>query len=220
MDLVVWDTVTHLSSIRDENNNSEVAAALMPLDQLVVLGIGVLAIHHHGWETGRSRGASEFYAWADYIIEYHDVGKQYPRRRMLDVKGRSDRMPYQLTVELSEDHTAFTRVEAAPAIATADLIDSLLPVGEPGLTVEEIHDRLPPGTLLSLKTLKNQISEQRASRGWCRSGDGVSGRPYRYFKPSANGHPEPSAPATRPGRAVECPAKWSDILGDEANDGQ
>jgi hypothetical protein len=53
-------TVARLTPIRDENNNTEVATAMAPLDQLTHAGIAVGAIHHAGWGPERSRGASAF----------------------------------------------------------------------------------------------------------------------------------------------------------------
>lgn len=185
---VAFDTVARLLPIRDENNNSEVATAMAPLDQLTHADLAVLLIHHSGWmASDRSRGASAFHDCVDFVLNYQNAGIQYPRRRVLDAKGRSERMPYELTIELSDDGNTFMRVQGGPAPSAWDVIDAILPAdGHAAWTVEEMHAQLPPEFKVVPKTLANGIAKQVQIRGWTRIGDGGPGHPYRYFKQSLN----------------------------------
>jgi hypothetical protein len=184
--VVGWDTITHLSPVRNENDNAEVAAALMPLAQLQDIGVANLLLHHFGWGAERSRGASEYEAFVDFIFNYQDLGKQHPRRRLLDGKGRCEPLPFQLTVELAEDKSGFSAVDSPAEVSAWEKVDAILPMSEPGWSAEEIHARLPAGTRLAEHTIKNKIKAEASMRGWARTGGGKSGDPYRYYKPNRN----------------------------------
>ena len=57
--LVVWDTLSHLWCVSDENDNAKEAAALMPLRQLSDTGASLALVHHFGAEKNGPRGGTE-----------------------------------------------------------------------------------------------------------------------------------------------------------------
>jgi hypothetical protein len=179
---VVWDTLTNLSPVRDENSNAEVAAALLPLQQIQQVGVANLLIHHHGWGKERSRGASALPAFVDAVADY-TPSRQGERCRNLEVKGRWE--PMSITVELSRDQKQFTRVaeEIQPQRARKskwDQVEAVLPKIPPGLTAEELF-AVSHGAL-SLNTLQGKLSKVAQKRNWQRTGSGITGDPYRYWR--------------------------------------
>jgi hypothetical protein len=150
---------------------------------LTAAGLGVLAIHHAGWETDEhSRGASAFHDAVDFIATFHDGHPDRPRKRQLKVHGRSQRLPLSLEIELSADGSTYQLLSGRPPSSVWDTIEKFLPTLPPGLTLEEIHERLPPEARPKPKTLANGIAQQAELRNWQRTGEGKAHSPFRYYK--------------------------------------
>jgi len=157
----------------------------MPLAQVQEAGAGNVLLHHFGWGHERSRGASEYEAFVDVIVNMQDQGKQHPRRRRLEVKGRWESL--ELLAELAVDRSGFARVESDADASAWDAVHNSLPTSEPGWSAQEIYDHRPSGTQLTLGTIKNRVATEARNRGWACTGDGKPHHPYRYSRPVKSG---------------------------------
>lgn len=74
LSLAVIDTMTTFSSVTDENDSSQVNAALLPLNYFREKNIAVLLVHHFrksgGNEGTASRGSGALMSYADIIMEF------------------------------------------------------------------------------------------------------------------------------------------------------
>lgn len=72
--LAVIDTMTTFSSVTDENDSSQVNAALLPLNYFKEKNIAILLVHHFrksgGNEGTASRGSGALMSYADIIMEF------------------------------------------------------------------------------------------------------------------------------------------------------
>lgn len=98
-ELMVFDTISTLAGIGDENSASDVNAALRPLlmasraSNLAVVGV------HHAGRSGGIRGSTVFEAVPDVLVEVR-LDKSASRRRALHVRSRLEGAPERpVTVE-------------------------------------------------------------------------------------------------------------------------
>jgi hypothetical protein len=191
-DLVVFDPLTHLWPVRDENNASEVTAALMPLRLLnKETGCNLTLVHHlrksDGDQATGSRGSGALAAFVDTILEMrrYEVGGK-DRRRVLTAHGRYDDTPAEIVVELSEDGTSYsaggTKVESKIEDAIA-IILKMLPTTAPGMTRKEIADQWPEEATMPRTEAFGKALEHGITVGfWQRSGEGIKNDPHRYYR--------------------------------------
>jgi hypothetical protein len=103
--LVVLDTLSSLWPVRNENDASEVQAALMPLWGIAKHS-AILANHHlkkgDGAEATGSRGSGALPGFVDTIMELrrYDASKKESRKRVITAYGRDDETPAELVIEL------------------------------------------------------------------------------------------------------------------------
>jgi hypothetical protein len=190
-DLVVFDPLTHLWPVRDENSAAEVGAALMPLRVLnEETGCNLTLVHHlrksDGTQATGSRGSGALAAFVDTILElrrYQDGGGD--RRRVLTAHGRYDDTPEESVVELSEDGTSYsasgtkTQSKLEDAIAT---LMTVLTTTAPGITKKEILKKWPEDDAVGSSTLTTALNHGIKVGFWERSGDGEKSSPYRYYR--------------------------------------
>lgn len=186
-DLVVFDSLSNLWPVRNENDAGEVQAALMPL-RAVSEGRSLLLVHHarkgDGAEATSSRGSGALAAFADILVELRrfNPDARDDRRRVLTGYGRYDATPGELTVELTDDgYVAHgDRAEAVYA-ELAPLVRAVLPAGPPGLSTAEIEETV--GTAKRgplLKALGKGLGVD-----WQRGGAGKKNDPFRYWRKDA-----------------------------------
>jgi hypothetical protein len=187
-ELIVLDTLANLWPVREENNASEVQAALMPLRQLTAAGAALLLSHHprktEGHETVSARGSGALSAWADILLDLrqpHAADKK-DRTRILSGLSRFSGVPQDLVIQLSEDGTEYLVEGTRNDLAKQKLLTSaedLLPIDTPGFTIEEILDRWEspaPGKAALTEALRAGVDQKRLHR----EGEGKRGSPYRY----------------------------------------
>jgi hypothetical protein len=187
-DLLVFDPLSNLWPVRDENDAAQVQAALMPLH-----GFGersaILASHHprksDGKEATASRGSGALTAFVDIILELRRFCPEnnQDRKRVLTAYGRYDETPDELVVELATEGQYVshgTRREKVARDLTTD-IARLLPCQPPGLTDEEVMKALPddgrPGKQKLLDSLR--VGSERGD--WHREGKGRRNSPFTYW---------------------------------------
>jgi hypothetical protein len=202
VDLIVFDVVSNLWPVKDENDAVQVQAALMPL-HAVAPDSAFLLVHHlrksDGKEATGSRGSGALPAFADTIMELrrYDAGEQKDRRRVLQGIGRYKETPEEKVIELTQARTAkegqlTVTVEAARYLALGDKKDvrlaqaaarlkDLMPVTDPGLTYEQIEKcyREEFGTCPTKADLLALLD----GPGYTRAGRGVRGDAHRYWRP-------------------------------------
>lgn len=186
-DLVALDTLVNLWPVRDENDASQVQAALMPLHTIGDRP-AILPVHHNrksdGQEATAARGSGALSGWVDTIIEFRRfaAGDRSDRRRVLTGYGRHDETPDELVVELT-DRGTYTAHGARDEVRTRDLTALLLqalPADGDGSAVSEILEALPPDQRPTRNLLYAALGVGERAGLWVRSGDGRRGSPHRF----------------------------------------
>jgi hypothetical protein len=186
-DLVVWDTLSHLWWVPDENNNAMEAAALMPLRQLCATGAALLLIHHFGAEKNGPRGGTELRGFPDLLAELHlyKPNDFVNRRRILKVRGRLALAPCQLVIELNEAADDYQVIEGALNAGQPSLwatLTALVPDQPPGLSAKGFQEKWPKKPLPKVKKINEALAENWQPAGWKRVGTGKKNDPYRYWR--------------------------------------
>ncbi len=186
--LVVLDTLPNMWPVVQENDASEVGAALMPLHAITEAGAGLLLIHHPrksgGAEGEASRGSGALPGHVDIIVEMRRFAPEdkHDRRRVLATYSRFDESPPESVLELTID--AGYRVVGDKAHVKAadrlDLIAEALPCEAPGVTVVELRSRWPSNPPPGKRTLETDLQTGATEGRWIASGKGKKGDPVRY----------------------------------------
>jgi hypothetical protein len=192
-DLIVFDTLSNVWPVWDENDAAQAQRALMPLRQLTKDDrAGLLLVHHlrkgDGQEATGSRGSGALPAFADAIIELrrYDAKDRNDRRRVLTGYGRWDDTPNELVVELSADGSGYTAHGDRQATVSRELrevIPRLLPNEAPGLTSDQIRDNWPTEPPPHNQRLREALGLGVDRGDWRREGTGKRGDPYTYWTP-------------------------------------
>jgi len=188
-DLVIFDTVTALWPVTDENNAAEVLSALLPIHQITEGGAGVLLAHHprkgDAGEGQASRGSGALPAFVDAIIELrrYNAEDSSDNRRVLKAYSRLDGTPPEIVLELTDrGYTVLGDASTARSEARARTIDQILEHRvSPGMTADEIRQVWPSGNRPSKRTVIEELASGFGAARWQRSGKGVKGDAYRYF---------------------------------------
>jgi hypothetical protein len=210
VELVVIDTLAKLWPVQQENDASEVTAALMPLLELAYgLKVALLLVHHlrksDGQESTATRGSGGITASVDSILELrrYRPGDRKDRRRVICCDSRFEDRLDEAVLQLADDGLSYLvhgdRHDTARGELEAD-IPWALPGEPPGWTAEEIRQAWPsdqgaaqglpgpPGChqketgAPSVRTLRNALQHGADTGLWGRTGTGTRGDPYRYFQ--------------------------------------
>ena len=190
---VVFDTIAPLLPIRDENDATGVLDALLPLYGITARGAAVLLIHHprkgDAGEGQASRGSGAIPSFVDVIMELrrYDASNREDRRRVLTAYSRFDETPPEVVIELGDDgyRTVGDKADAKQS-DRLQTIAELLPVDNPGMTAEEVHDHWPDDAAIpkpGKRTVQADLKHGAAGRRWATSGAGTKGDPLRYSLP-------------------------------------
>jgi hypothetical protein len=196
-DVVIFDTISKLWPVREENDAGQVEDALMPLWSVTNQGTAVVLVHHNRKSDGKeftgSRGSGGLPAFCETLVEFRrssEDPKDYTR--VLTAAGRYRETPAKLLIELTPSGYVSLGDPDAPENRVAvvlptweENLDAVLPGQSPGATVDEIHDRLK--TLAGGSSLRNQdliaLLNLRVEGGeYWRLGKGVRGSPFRYYR--------------------------------------
>jgi hypothetical protein len=188
-DLIVFDCLSNLWPVRDENDACQVQSALMPLHTLTE-GAALMLVHHprksDGQEATASRGSGALTAFVDIILELRRFKAENAndKRRTLTGYGRYDETPAETVVELTEEgyKAEGTRREATARELNREIV-YLLPNLPPGKTRDELladwSDEVKPRK----QTLLDALDIGANGGEWRREGEGKKGSPYRYWVP-------------------------------------
>lgn len=184
--LVVFDTLGSFWPVSDENDASQVTAALMPLRSLQ--HAAVMLVHHprkgDAAEGQAARGSGALPGFVELIVELRrfDPARRDDTRRVLTSYSRFDETPPELVLQYDPeagyeaigtkrdtgraDRLAVVRTMVATAPLTADMIRETWAVSD-----------LPkPG----LRTLRADLEAAFKNLELERLGAGTRGDPYRY----------------------------------------
>jgi hypothetical protein len=190
VDLIVFDTLSNLWPVRDENDAAQVQSALMPLHQLVGDSIALEAVHHlrkgDGKEATGSRGSGALTAFVDVILELrrYDPNNRHDRRRVLTGYGRWDGVPEEVVCELLADKSGYVAHGDKQEVAQIDMrvvIFRLLPNEPPGKTIEGIMDDWPGDEAPRKSRVLDELRRGMDGGDWHREGEGKRGSPFTYW---------------------------------------
>lgn len=187
IDFVIFDTISKLWPVFDENDAGKVIAAVMPLQDITDLGAAIMLVHHprkgDAGEGQASRGSGALPGAADILLEFrrHTPNDSHDRRRRLTGYSRFDDTPSELVIELRDDgyHRLGDPRDAEEA-ARMSMITELLTNTNTPLTASEIRVAWPGNMVPSERTLDKDLKRGVENARWHRSGEGRKGDPYRF----------------------------------------
>lgn len=105
-DVVVFDTLSKIWPVREENDAGQVEDALMPLWGITNTGAALVLVHHNRKSGGKdftgARGSGGLPAFAETIIEFgHNSDDRKDRKRLLNSGGRYRETPTKWLIELT-----------------------------------------------------------------------------------------------------------------------
>ena len=186
--LIVFDTLSALWPVYNENDAGEVQAALMPLWTLAEHS-ALLLVHHlkkgDGQEATGSRGSGALPGFVDTIIELrrHDANDRHSRKRVIAGYGRDEETPAEIVVELDAETNEYCGLGDRKGARLAEIkrtLFTLLPTERPGLTLDEIKDTWPDDETPTKKAMLDALHEGTDRGEWIRDGTGKRGSPYRF----------------------------------------
>ncbi len=192
VDLAVFDPLASVLPRHSESNNELMRQALLGLDPLLSLGMGILLLHHPRkgatLEGQAARGAGSLAAHADILIEMRPYSAaDDDRRRVLWSRSRFAATPRQLVIEWAADGSDYLARGAVPDEEFREQWDQLagLFASAPDkLTRRELRALLPtgrgaPSDRTLLRWLERAVAEGRLRR----EGTGHRNAPFRYWLP-------------------------------------
>jgi hypothetical protein len=185
-DLLVFDTISDLWPIVDENSNAEVQAALKPLRAFPDT-TGITVVHHirkaDGPEGTGGRGGSAFQGFVDVILEIRRYNAQDKKdtRRTLTGYGRPKGVPAELVLRLDEG--GYQLEGDRPAVQAKELsalLEDIIPRQPPGISRDELQEAIRERNGAGVR---NQILTAALDQGlkdgrWESAGK----RPVRYYR--------------------------------------
>lgn len=190
-DLVTFDTLADLWPVRDENDASQVQAALKPLHKITG-NASLLLVHHNrkgdGTEATASRGSGALTAFVDTIMELRrfDPADRNSRKRVLSGYGRDDDTTQELVIELTEldGYKAHGNREESTTKDLTQILLRMLPASPPGCSTDDLLDEWEgpkPRKQRLLEALRKGVDDGV----WKQSGTGHKGSPFLYWLDAA-----------------------------------
>jgi hypothetical protein len=194
-DLIVFDTLSNLWPVRDENDNAKVQEALMPL-RAVSAAAAFLLVHHvrkgDGEEATASRGAGALPAFCDTLVEFRRylASDRKDRRRVLTGYGRHRETPDEVVAQWRDNEYVLLGDRADVSFRElGDVLDEILPGRPPGLDYEEIGLQWPGDSVPRKARLLDALRQGTESGRWRREGTGKKGSPFTYWRPREEAPP-------------------------------
>lgn len=169
IDVVIIDTLSEFWCVTDENNASEVKAALLPLNELINKNIAVLLVHHFrksgGNEGTAARGSGALGAHVDIMVDFTRLDGNNPRdtQRELKTYSRFEETPPDLVIDFVDDHyiSRGTKADVSKDSKIKAVLSIIRDAGDSGLTIQEIlpnWDSEKSGKAPSERTISSYIS--------------------------------------------------------------
>lgn len=188
--LVVFDTLASLWSVINENDASEVTAALLPINSITDLHTAVAILHHprksmgddsHG--TGQtSRGSGALPSFADLLVDMtrYDASDPKDCRRVLYTSGRSID-PGEIVLELGDaGYTILGNKAETTREERMSILSAMMSQAGDGWKPEAFRENWPTKPAPSLRTLQGDLADGATSGRWRKVGDGKRNSPFLY----------------------------------------
>jgi hypothetical protein len=192
--LVVFDTISALWPVREENDAGAVQAALMPLWTLTKVS-ALLLVHHlkkgDGLEGTGSRGSGALPSFVDTIMELRrdDPHDRTSRRRTITAYGRDEETPAELIIELDSETNEYRGLGDRKGVKRDEIrriLFSILPTERPGFTFEKIQDTWPEDEFPRKAAMLDALAAGVERGDWIRDGTGRKNQPYQYHVPAGS----------------------------------
>ena len=207
-DVVVIDTISKMWPVREENDAGQVEDAMMPLWTLTKQGVALMVVHHTrksgGEQFTESRGSGGLPAFCETLMTFCRTSDDLrsPHRKIKGM-GRYRETPVEWYVELTKagyvshgdpqemtpEVKAKIVIDKARETGWGDRVFAVLPDAVPGLTVNEINDRLRKdavGAGVRDEDLASWLKSKCEGGELLEHGTGVKGNPLRYYRVAAD----------------------------------
>jgi len=199
--VVIFDTLSAVWPIRNENDAGEVQAALMPLRELAN-GRAIAVVHHlrkfdNGDGTG-TRGSGALMGFVEVITEMRRFGDQKQnqgeddddesdddRRRVLTSVSRWDETPKKIVIRLNDDGTDYVAEGDGNEVRRKQLVAALLPLlpsEAPGIGATEVHEQLPKQGRPQRSKVMKELQSGAVRGDWQAVGAGTKGSPRTFWR--------------------------------------
>ena len=189
-DLVVFDTLSKMWPVREENDAGQVEEALMPLWNISNGGTSILLVHHSRKSGGEqfvgSRGSGGLPAFCEVLMEFkRSTDSPKETKRIITAVGRYNDIPVKLLCELTGGrYVGLGDADDAEVKAKVGFDwASDLNVTANWLTFDELHDnlkKLRDGKGVRKADLLAELNRLIASGEIERQGAGKGASPYQY----------------------------------------
>ena len=185
-DVVVFDTISKMWSVRDENDAPAVENALLPLYLLTDRGAAVLLVHHirkgDGAEATAARGSGSLPAFVETILELRrfEAGNRKDTRRVLTGYGRYRETPSEVVIDLTG--AGYELLGDKDDVQTSGLrnaIRDVLPRTPPGITQQQVREKVKGRA----EVVNAALNDGAEAGFWKRDGTGGRGSAYLYWMP-------------------------------------
>jgi hypothetical protein len=210
-DVVIFDTISKLWPVREENDAGQVEDALMPLWSVTGFGTAVVLVHHNRKSDGKeftgARGSGGLPAFCETLVEFRRVTEnQKDHTRILTAAGRYRETPAKLLIELTPSgYVSLGDPDDAENRAAVvlpkwqDNLDGAVPAGPLCRTVDEVHaalKELAGGSSLRNQDLIAALNARVEGGEYMRMGRGDRWSPFKYCRvtmPGGLGVPPPGS---------------------------
>ncbi len=194
-DLVIFDTLSKMWPVREENDAGQVEEGLMPLWSISTAGAAILLVHHTRKSGGEqfvgARGSGGLSAFTDVLMEFkRETDEQSNCKRIISAVGRSDDIPIKMLCELKNGrYTGLgdpgdSEVKAKAGFEWASELREILNLANVNWsTFAELHDRLKEvrdGKGTRKADLLAELNRLFEGGELERQGAGKGSSPYQY----------------------------------------
>ena len=196
-DLVIYDTLSKMWPVREENDAGQVEEALMPLWNISGKGTSILLVHHMRKSDGEqfvgARGSGGLPAFCEVLMEFRRkvAADNKDPNRIITANGRYNDIPLKLWCELTprgyvshgdpDDSEAKAVAGGIPWLADLHLVFS--DAGEVWLKLDDIQSSLATrrkGEAVRKADLLAVVGKMMDGGEVERQGEGKKGSPYEY----------------------------------------
>jgi DnaB-like helicase N terminal domain/AAA domain len=186
--LLVIDTLSQFAGLTGdrENNSGDALEAMLPLQQGVADGTGIVLVRHErksGGDVGDSgRGSSAFAGAVDIVLSLRKPEGNSPKnRRLLQSLSRFTETPNDLLIELTD--AGYILLGERRETALKDAKDAIFRIA-PRVEAEAIGlEDITKAAELTRPTAQRAIDELVRDGQLIRNGKGKRGNPFRYSIP-------------------------------------
>jgi RecA-family ATPase len=202
-DLVIFDTLSKMWPVREENDASQVEEALMPLWTLTNENIAVMLVHHSRKSGGEqfvgARGSGGLPAFCEILVEFsRTTPDPKETQRVLTAMGRYEETKVKWLIDLQQNSyvslgdpdNAQVRAQHKDLGWKSTVLDILKEQGETWITKKDLLDKIKEregkGVRdADLKVYLDWIVENGEAE---RIGGGLKGNPHKYRLPQLDSH--------------------------------